>query len=53
VIEGEVREHSRKPEEAFQAAERLMPDAKRIEVFSRQRREGWSTFGDQADKFTA
>lgn len=51
VIEGKVREHSRKPDEAFAAAEQLMPDARRLELFSRQRRAGWTTWGDQAGKF--
>jgi len=51
VVEGLVREHSRKPEEAFAAAEELMPDARRVELFSRQWRSGWDSWGDQADKF--
>jgi N6-adenosine-specific RNA methylase IME4 len=51
VIEGPRREHSRKPEEAFQAAVQLMPKARRIELFSRQSREGWVTWGDEANKF--
>jgi N6-adenosine-specific RNA methylase IME4 len=51
VILGPPREHSRKPDEAFQAAEALMPDVRRIELFSRQRRDGWATWGDEADKF--
>lgn len=51
VIMGRIREHSRKPEEAFAEAERLMPDARRIEVFSRQRRPGWSNWGNEAEKF--
>lgn len=51
VIEGKVREHSRKPDEAFAAAEALMPDARRIELFSRQSRKGWANWGDQADRF--
>lgn len=51
VIEGPVREHSRKPNEAFAAAESLMPDARRIELFSRQHRTGWANWGDQVGKF--
>ena len=38
VIEGTIREHSRKPDEAFEAAERLCGDLNRIELFSRQKR---------------
>lgn len=51
VIIAPVREHSRKPDEAFAAAERLMPDVQRLELFSRQRREGWSVWGNEVDKF--
>lgn len=47
VIEGPVREHSRKPDEAFAAAEALIPNARRIELFSRQERAGWDVMGDQ------
>lgn len=51
VVMGRIREHSRKPEEAFVEAEKLMPDARRIEVFSRQRRAGWSNWGHESEKF--
>lgn len=51
VVMGRIREHSRKPEEAFAEAEKLMPDARRIEVFSRQRRAGWSNWGHESEKF--
>lgn len=51
VIEGPVREHSRKPEEAFAAAERLCGDVPRIEIFSRQDRAGWDVFGNEVGKF--
>lgn len=53
VIMGPVRQHSRKPDEAFHAAERLMPAARRIEVFSRERRAQWATWGDEDGKFGA
>ncbi len=51
LIMGPVREHSRKPDEAFAEAEKLMPTARRIELFSRQRRAGWENWGDQAEHF--
>ncbi|KEP68796.1 DNA methyltransferase [Thioclava dalianensis] len=53
VIEGKVREHSRKPDEAFIEAERLIPDVPRVELFSRQKRAGWVTWGNQTEKFGA
>lgn len=51
VIEGPVREHSRKPDEAYREAERLMPRAWRCDLFSRETRKGWSSWGNEAGKF--
>jgi N6-adenosine-specific RNA methylase IME4 len=51
VIEGPIREHSRKPDEAFAEAERLCPDVQRLELFSRQERPNWTVWGNQTDKF--
>lgn len=51
VIEGVVREHSRKPEEAYRAAEALVPDVHRLDLFSREERPGWDCFGDEIGKF--
>lgn len=51
VIEGPIREHSRKPDEAFDAAEKLIPTATRIELFSRQPRVGWDSLGNEVEKF--
>lgn len=49
---GLIREHSRKPEEAYRAAEQLMPRANRLELFSRTNRPGWQAWGDEAGKFS-
>jgi N6-adenosine-specific RNA methylase IME4 len=51
VVEGPIREHSRKPDEAFQAAELMLPGARRLELFSRQERLGWDVWGNQVDRF--
>lgn len=51
AFDGLRREHSRKPEEAFAWAERYMPGARRLELFSRQSRPGWDTWGFEAGKF--
>lgn len=53
VIEGRIRAHSQKPEEAYREAERLMPDARRVEVFSRMNRPGWRVWGDQTGTLEA
>ena len=53
VIMSPRREHSRKPEEAYRIAEALSgPDAKRLDMFSRQVRPGWTAFGNETEKFT-
>jgi N6-adenosine-specific RNA methylase IME4 len=51
TIEASAREHSRKPDEAYHACEALMPDARRLDLFSRQNREGWTAWGNEAGKF--
>lgn len=50
TIEGETRAHSQKPEEGYAACEALMPEARRLELFSRTDRAGWSVWGDQVGK---
>ena len=52
VIEGVVREHSRKPEEAYAAAEALCHRAmNRADLFSRESRPGWTSWGNEVGKF--
>lgn len=51
VIMALRREHSRKPDEAYRAAEALMPDARRADLFSRQFRTGWEAWGNETGKF--
>ena len=51
VIHAKARQHSRKPTEFVTLAESLQPNARRLEMFSRQRREGWQVHGDQCDHF--
>jgi len=51
LVEGLAREHSRKPDEAFAAAVRLMPHAHRVELFSRETRPGWSAWGNEPGLF--
>jgi N6-adenosine-specific RNA methylase IME4 len=51
IVVGKVRQHSRKPEEAYEAAERLMPRARRADLFSRKSRPGWMAWGREAGKF--
>jgi N6-adenosine-specific RNA methylase IME4 len=51
VIEGPVREHSRKPDEAFSAAETLCGDVPRLELFAREERTGWDVMGNEVGRF--
>lgn len=53
TIEGIARGHSVKPEEGYAACEALMPGARRLELFSRTNRQGWSVWGNEAGKFDA
>lgn len=46
-----VREHSRKPNQAYWAAKLLCPDVPAIDLFARERREGWDIAGWEVDKF--
>lgn len=67
VVDGLAREHSRKPESGYAAAEQLMLAGRTHEqfredigrrcrlydLFSRERRDGWDGWGHQAGKFDA
>ena len=45
-----VREHSRKPDEFYNLVREVSPEP-RIDIFSREKREGFDQYGDQSDKF--
>lgn len=52
AFEGPLRENSRKPDEAYDIAEKLVPGAlRRADVFSRETRPGWEACGNEAGKF--
>lgn len=48
VLIAPVGEHSRKPGEARKRIERLYGDVPRVELFARQRCDGWAIWGNQA-----
>jgi len=50
LIEETRREHSAKPNAAYTMAERMLPDARRVELFSRRTRPGWDAWGNEAGK---
>ena len=49
-ITSQRREHSRKPDEMIVLIEELF-DGPYLELFSRQKRPGWESWGNQTDKF--
>lgn len=46
------RQHSRKPDEFYRLAEQMSPGP-RIDIFSREKRDGWEQWGNQTDHFDA
>lgn len=52
VLASPRREHSRKPDEFFQRAEQFCAGP-RLELFAREKREGWKCVGNEIDKFGA
>lgn len=52
VLREKAREHSRKPEAAYSFIDAIYPDLSKIDVFSREKRQGWDQFGDQCDHFS-
>lgn len=48
-IHSEKREHSRKPDEVREAIVKLMGDLPRIELFAREKTEGWHVWGNQVE----
>jgi N6-adenosine-specific RNA methylase IME4 len=50
IILAPVREHSRKPDEAFARVQRYC-EGPYAEIFSREERAGWSTWGNEQAKF--
>jgi N6-adenosine-specific RNA methylase IME4 len=50
VINGAMREHSRKPDEFYQMIKELCP-GRILDYFSREKREGIEAFGNETGKF--
>jgi N6-adenosine-specific RNA methylase IME4 len=47
IVESPRRQHSEKPDEAYAALERLFGNVRRIELFARKPRSGWTVWGDE------
>ena len=54
IIRAPKREHSRKPDEQYDALDELYgTDLRRLELFARQQRPGWTAWGLETAKFGA
>ena len=51
LIVAPLREHSRKPDEVYQGIEQLFGEQRRLDLFSRQERPGWDSWGNETGKF--
>lgn len=51
LFDGIAREHSRKPEEFYALVDKHAPDTRRAELFARQSRPGFDTWGNERGKF--
>jgi len=47
VITANRRHHSQKPDETYERIEAMYPRARRLELFARGRRAGWTSWGNQ------
>lgn len=53
VIEAPRGKHSEKPEEVYELIEAMYPEYRKIELFSRNARQGWLGWGNQYDDHSA
>jgi N6-adenosine-specific RNA methylase IME4 len=53
IINAPIREHSRKPDEAYELIERMYPELPKIELFARNARPGWSAWGNEIPREAA
>ena len=53
IFDGLAREHSRKPEEFFALVDSAVAQCARAELFARQKREGWDSWGNETERFAA
>lgn len=51
IIPGAQREHSRKPDWPQARIDQRFPDARKIELFARRPRKGWTVWGNDTHRF--
>ena len=47
VFREKVTKHSKKPEIAYEIIEKLYPDLKKLEMYARNERNGWDSWGNE------
>lgn len=47
VFSEQVVKHSKKPEISYQIIERLYPETRKLEMYARELRDGWDSFGNE------
>lgn len=47
IIPGLVRAHSQKPDELYTIIEKMYPELPKIELFARNKRDGWFSWGNE------
>ena len=47
IIEAPIEKHSKKPECAYEMLEDMFPGARKIELFARNTRPGWESWGKE------
>lgn len=48
IVMAPKKEHSRKPDDVHERIEALYPNARKIELFARRKRDGWDSWGHEA-----
>jgi N6-adenosine-specific RNA methylase IME4 len=49
VIDTPIEQHSKKPDEARKRILQLLGDLPRLELFARQKTDGWDVFGNEVE----
>jgi N6-adenosine-specific RNA methylase IME4 len=52
-VPGLARQHSRKPDELYDLLTHLTPGWRRADIFTRETRDGWTSWGKEKSKFDA
>lgn len=47
IFKAARKEHSRKPDSVYALIERMYPEGRYLELFARERREGWTVWGNE------